>query len=96
MLGTLFAVSIKLIFNLETLRQLTEIESIFSFGIVGFIIGAILLTTLLFIKREGVPNLSIHDIKRGQSLAVFKFSPENLKTVESILANNNALKVKMV
>lgn len=40
-LGTLFAVSIKLIFNLENLRQLTEIESIFCFGIVGFIIGAI-------------------------------------------------------
>lgn len=95
-LGALFGMSIKMIFNLENLNHLSEMNTMLSLGVVGFIIGAILLTTLLFIKREETPNLSVHDIKEDQSVAVFKLSAQKIKKIEEILVKNNALKVRMV
>jgi len=95
-IGVLLGFSLKLIFELGSFQELSHTMGLIGFSFVGFIIGALILTLLTFIKRESIPSLSPKDIKNNQTIAIFDIPSDKLNLVERILKRNRAIKVHIV
>lgn len=86
-IGILTTLSIKLLIDFKMFNSSSNGLELLTLLLVGFSIGSLLGLSIVFIKRESLPNLSPDDIHQGEVLTVFKVEENRSEELSEIIKN---------